>query len=273
MPEHTRIALTREVSSALGRCELTHLRRTPIDIRRARRQHTLYEQLLAVLGCRIERLAEAPELADSVFVEDTAVVLDELAVITRPGAQSRRAETATVSSALGAVRPLARIEAPGTLDGGDVLRVDETIYVGLSSRSNRAGIDQLAAHVSPLGYRVRPVPVRSCLHLKSAVTQVEAHTLLINPHWVDRQAFATMRFIEVDAAEPFGANALCIGAAVVYPASNPATARRLRAHGLSVHSIEMSELEKAEGAVTCCSLIVSSGTASDRTDCALAALR
>lgn len=259
-PQRERMAITREVSSAMATCELTHLPRTAIDIEVARRQHEAYEDALRTLGCRIERLAEESTLADSVFVEDAAIVLDEIAVITRPGAQSRRAETRSVAKALGQYRVLEHIEAPGTLDGGDVLRVDRTVYVGQSSRSNRAGVEQLDARLARFGYRVEAVPVRGCLHLKSAVTQVAPAVLLINPHYVDRNHFPGLEAVAVDEAEPLGANALMIGEAAIYPASNPRTAERLRRHGVRLVTVDVSELEKAEGAVTCCSLILASPT-------------
>jgi len=255
-PKYAPIAVTRKVSSAMTRCELTHLRRTPIDVALAREQHHAYEQTLGTLGWRIESLAEEPELADSVFVEDTAVVLDEVAVITRPGAPSRRAETASIAAVLGRYRELVRIESPGTLDGGDVLRVGSSVYVGTSSRSNATGIEQLGALLLPFGYRVLPVAVQGCLHLKSAVTQVSGDALLINPRQLDRKQFPGMRFIEVDEAEPAGANALLLGAEVIYSSSYPRTADVLRRHGIRVHTVEMTETEKAEGAVTCCSLLL-----------------
>jgi dimethylargininase len=255
-PKYAPIAVTRKISSAMTRCELTHLRRTVIDVALAREQHHAYEQALRSLGCRIETLAEEPELPDSVFVEDTAVVLDEVAVITRPGAPSRRAETVAIAAALGKHRELVRIESPGTLDGGDVLRVERTLYVGASSRSNASGIEQLGALLLSFGYRVLPVAVQGCLHLKSAVTQVAADALLINSRYVERQQFPGMRFIEVDESEPLGANALMVGTDVIYPRSHPRTAEVLRRHGIRVHPVEMSETEKAEGGVTCCSLLL-----------------
>lgn len=250
------LAVTRKVSSAMARCELTHLQRTPIDIALAREQHHAYEQALQALGCRIESLPEEPELADSVFVEDIALVFDEVAVLTRPGAASRRAETPSMAAALGKHRDLVRIESPGTLDGGDVLRVERALYVGSSSRSNVGGIAQLGALLLPFGYRVLPVTVRGCLHLKSAVTQVAPGELLINSRWVERSQFPGMRFIEVDEAEPQAANALMVGGDVIYPASHPRTADTLRRHGIRVHTLDMSETEKAEGGVTCCSLLL-----------------
>ena len=256
-PQRERVALTRKVSSAMARCELTHLRRSVFDLGLAREQHRAYEQALRDLGWRVESLPEEPELPDSVFVEDTAIVLEEVAVITRPGAASRRPETASIATVLGRYRDLVRIESPGTLDGGDVLRVERSVYVGTSSRSNSSGIEQLRALLLPFGYRVLPVPVQGCLHLKSAVTQVAPGELLINSRYVERRHFAGMRFIEVDEAEPSAANALMIGADVIYPCSCPRTAEILRRRGIRVHTVAMSETEKAEGAVTCCSLLLS----------------
>ncbi|MGB6487866.1 MAG: arginine deiminase family protein [Steroidobacteraceae bacterium] len=250
------IAVTRRISSAMTRCELTHLQRTAIDVVLAREQHDGYEQALRGLGCRIETLPEESELPDSVFVEDTAIVLDEVAVITRPGAPSRRAETASIAAALAKHRKLVPIESPGTLDGGDVLRVERTLYVGTSSRSNANGIQQLGALLLPFGYRVVPVAVQGCLHLKSAVTQLAADALLINSRYVERRQFPGMRFIEVDESEPSGANALMLGLDVIYSGSYPRTAEVLRRHGIRVHTVAMSETEKAEGAVTCCSLLL-----------------
>jgi dimethylargininase len=249
------IAITREVSPSIGQCELTHLAREAIDVELAQAQHRQYEACLAALGCQIQRLPPEPELPDAVFVEDVAVVLDELAIMTRPGAASRRPETHSVGEALAPYRRLAYIQAPGSLDGGDVLRVGRTMWVGLSGRSNRAGMQQMHALLAPLGYRVRGVAVDGCLHLKSAVTQVARDTLLINPAWVDAGAFGPMNLIEVDPAEPFAANALLVGESVVYPAAYPATRRRLEERGIPVRLVDVSELGKAEGGVTCCSVI------------------
>ncbi len=252
-----RLAITREVSPSIGECELSHLARVPIDLDTARDQHRQYEECLAALGCQVHRLPAEPSLPDAVFVEDTAVVLDELAIITRPGAASRRGETEAPAEALRAYRRLAAIEPPGTLDGGDVLRIGKRLLVGLSSRSNQAGIEQLRRLAGPFGYSVEGVRVTGCLHLKSAVTQVAESTLLVNPKWVDTGAFEGMESVDVDPREPFGGNALLVGDIVVYPASYPATRRRLEERGLQVKAVEVAELAKAEGGVTCCSLIFS----------------
>src|SRR5262245_46858124 len=166
------IAVTRPVSPTLADCELTHRPRDPIDVAAATVEHAHYEQTLRSLGASVLSAPPEPTLPDAVFVEDVAVVLDEVAVMTRPGAPTRPAETASIAMVLSAYRPLLWIQAPGTLDGGDVLRVGRTLYVGLSSRTNRAGLSQLEAFVEKWGYEVTSVPVNRCLHLKSAVTQV-----------------------------------------------------------------------------------------------------
>lgn len=250
-----RIAITRAVSRALEQCELSHLPRRSIDIDLARRQHAAYEQALRDAGCEVRQLAELPEHPDSVFVEDTVIVLDEVAVITRPGALSRRGETASMAAALAGVRELRYIEAPGTLDGGDVLRLDRTLYVGASARSNAEGIAQLGAALAPFGYRVEAASLRDCLHLKTAVTQVAPNTVLLNPAWVDAASFPGFEAISVDPAEPYSANAVMLGDAVIHPASAPRTAERLRRLGIEVRGVDMSETEKAEGGVTCCSVV------------------
>jgi dimethylargininase len=250
------IACTRAVSPTLADCELTHLERQSLDIARAAREHDAYESLLRRLGATVRRLPAEPALPDAVFVEDTAVVLEEIAVITRPGAASRRPETASTAAALAAHRPLAHIDAPGTLDGGDVLVASRRVFVGLSTRSNRAAIDQLARLLRPLDYEVVPVAFGGCLHLKSAVTRVADDLLLLNPRWVDPAVFGGYRAVAVDPTEPHAANALALGGAVIHPLHFPRTRARLEAEGLRVAPVAMSELAKAEAGVTCCSLIL-----------------
>jgi dimethylargininase len=256
------IAITREVSPAMQNCELTHLTRQPIDIELARLQHAAYEAALAALGCQVQRLPAEPDLPDSVFVEDAAVIFPEVAIITRPGAASRRPETASVARALQPFRRPCWIEAPGTVDGGDVLCVGKKVYVGLSSRSNAAAIAQMQAFLSPFGYTVQGVDVHGFLHLKSAVTQVAEDTLLINPAWVGTTVFGDYHFVEVDPLEPYAANALWIGAGVIYPANFPRTQQRiekvLAKKDMQLCEVDVSELQKAEGAVTCCSLVIRS---------------
>ena len=249
------VALTREVSPAIARCELVHLERRPIDVELARAQHRTYEAALRGEGCQVRTLPAEAALPDSVFVEDTAVVLDEVAVITRPGAESRRPETTAVAPILAEYRPLVTIAAPGTMDGGDVLVVGQTVYVGATDRTNRAAIDQLEAALTPLGLRVEPVTVRGCLHLKSAATLVAPDTVLCNPRWVAPATFAGVRVLEVADGEPGAANGLLVGERVIYPSSFPKTAARLAGRGIALLPVNVSELQKAEGAVTCCSVV------------------
>lgn len=253
----TQIAITRAVSRAMERCELTHLERREIDIELARIQHGAYEQALRDAGCEVRQLAEEPELPDSVFVEDTVIALDEVAVLTCPGAESRRAEIDSMAQALTSFRKLLRIEAPGTLDGGDVLRLDRVVHVGVSSRSNTEGIGQLRHLLAPFDYRVEAVPLQDCLHLKSAATQIAPDLLLVNPDWVDTQNFPGYRTMPVHPDEPSAANAVLLGERLLYSASFPRTAELLRQADIDVYPVDMSEAEKAEGAMTCCSVIIS----------------
>lgn len=249
------IALTREVSPAIVECELTYLKRQPIDVELAIAQHRSYEESLAEVGCQVQRLPAEPDLADSVFVEDAAVVLPELAVIARPGAASRAPEVQTAADALRVHRRLGSIDGPGTLDGGDVLVIGRRIFVGESGRTNPEAVAQLRSLLSPHGYEVLVVPLRGCLHLKTAATLVAERTLLLNPDWVDPAVFAGLRRIEVDAEEPFGGNALLVKRRVIYPSENRETAQKLERAGIDVCRVPFSELAKAEAGVTCCSVI------------------
>jgi len=250
-------AITRAVSPALASCELSFVDRSPIDVARARRQHDGYCRALEAAGCDVIRLPAESTFPDSVFVEDIALVFDELAIATRPGVASRRGEGEAVLDLLAGLRALARIEAPGTLDGGDVLRIGRRVYVGISARSNAAGREQLRALLAPHGYTVEGVATRDCLHLKSAVTEVADGVVLVQPAWLqDVDAFAGFDRIDVDPSEPHAANALRIGDTLVYPDCFPRTAARLRAAGLQVATVDVSELQKAEGAVTCCSIVL-----------------
>ncbi len=250
------IAITRQVSPNFDECELTHLERTSIDISLAEQQHAQYEAALAALGFEINSLSPAPDQPDSIFVEDVALVFDELAVITRPGAVSRRAETEAVSSALAPYREIFSITPPGVLDGGDVLRLGRQVFVGISSRTNEVAVRQLREHLAPWDYQVRSIPVTGCLHLKSAVTQVGENTLLINRNWVSARYFSGWQFIDVDPGEPGAANALFLGDAVIFPAAFPKTRGLPELAGIRVLPVDVSEVLKAEGGVTCCSLLL-----------------
>jgi dimethylargininase len=251
------VAITREVSSRFAECEITHIERVPIDVEIARAQHQGYIRALASLECQIIKLPEEPDMPDSVFVEDMAIVLPELAVITRPGAESRRVESESITRALAPFRALVHITEPGTIDGGDVLILGRKVYVGLSTRSNTEAILQLQELLDNYGYMVTGVELHDCLHLKSAVTHVGDQKLLINKKWVDNSHFTDFELIEVDPSEPYAANCLPIGNSVIFPSSFPKTYEKLEYHGFKVIPVDVSELAKAEGAVTCCSLIVS----------------
>src|ERR1019366_1129393 len=248
------VALTRAVPQSISRCELTHLDRNPIDIELARTQHQAYEEALSDAGCRIERLPAANELPDSVFVEDTAIVLDEVAVITRPGAQPRRPETASVADALRSYRDLVFIKPPAILDGGDVLRIGRNVFVGQSTRTNAEGCRQLSAALNPIGYSVQAVPPRGCLHLKSAVTAFSDDGVVINQEWVDASLFRGLHVITVDPSEPSAANVPRVADVLLCATAFPRTAQLLRDAGANVRMVDVSELAKAEGALTCCSV-------------------
>lgn len=248
------IALTRGVSPTLADCELQELDREPIDIAKAIAQHREYARCLEELGARLIELPAEPRFPDGVFVEDPALVLDEIAIMTRPGAESRRGEGESIAKALAPYRPLHWIQAPGTLEGGDVMRIGKTLYVGLSRRTNSDGVGQLRYFVEPLGYRVIAVPVRGCLHLKSACCCIDDDAVLVNPDWIDVALLDCVHFY-VSAKEPRAANILRIGDTLIYPDAFPRTREKLEELDYSVRTVDASELAKAEGGVTCTSIL------------------
>lgn len=248
-------ALTRPVSPKMAECELTHFDRQPINIALAKKQHADYEKALKNLGCQIISAPAAPDFPDSIFVEDCCLVLDELAIITNPGADSRKPEIEGVANALRPHRGLHFIKHPAILDGGDILVIDKKIWVGLSSRSNQMAIDQMREIVAPFGYEVAGVEVTGCLHLKSAVTQIGENTVLLNPDWVSASIFSDLKIIETHPDEPGAANALLINERVVFPVDFPKTALQLTEAGVELFLVDNSEVIKAEGGVTCCSVI------------------
>lgn len=248
-------AITRAISSAMQDCELTHMDRQALDLDRARQQHEAYNQVLRDLAVDVIELPEQASLADSVFVEDTALVFDEVAIITHPGAISRRPETRSIADALEPHRPLSYIKAPAILDGGDVLTIGKAVYVGLSSRSNSEAVMQLQQHLQPFGYIVHGLEMGKCLHLKTAVTALNDQTVLLNPDWVDADLFSSYNIVKTHPDEPFGANVVRVGDSLLYGAGYPNTQATIEALGHNVRVVDMSELAKAEGAVTCCSLL------------------
>jgi dimethylargininase len=249
-------AITRAVSGALANCELTCLTRVPIDVDVARGQHRAYEEALAAAGYCVEHLDADETMPDSVFVEDIAIVFDEVAILTNPGAPSRRGEVAAIAAALAAHRPLEQIQPPATVDGGDVLVAGRFVYVGRSTRTNDAAFEQIRRILAPLGYTVLSAEVRGCLHLKSAVTALADDVLLVNKAWIDPGTFAAFKLVDVAAEEPSAANVLRLSDRIVAASAFPRTADRIAKEGFQVNLVDASELAKAEGAVTCCSLIV-----------------
>jgi len=248
-------AITRAVSPGILKCELSFIPRQPIDLEIAREQHRAYEQLLEKVGAQIISLPAEPTLPDSMFVEDPAIVLDEVAVIFPLGTESRRPEAASIAAALEKFRKLAHVTLPGMVEGGDVLRIGRTLYVGLTRRSNAEGVRQLGAILAPYDYSVVPVTVSGSLHLKSAVTYLGNEKLLANRNWFDPRPLSVYQFLDVDPAEPHGANALALSDTVIFPASFPRTRVRIESAGFHVTPLDISELQKAESGLTCSSLI------------------
>lgn len=250
------IAITRDISPRFNECELTHIDRSLIDLEVACAQHRGYIEALKELGCDILELPAEPNLPDSVFVEDTAVILPEVALLTRPGADSRKPEVDSIAQALAPYRKLVRVTAPANVDGGDVLVLGKEIFVGMSTRSNQAAVNQMNEHLGKYGYRVIGVEMHDCLHLKTAVTRVDENNLLTNRKWVNTEHFEGYNLIDVDPDEPFAANCLPVNGKIIFPASFPKTYTILESKGFKLRVVQVDELAKAEGAVTCCSLIL-----------------
>jgi dimethylargininase len=248
-------AITRAVSPAIVNCELSFIPRQPIDLQIARAQHHAYEQLLEKLGARLVSLPAEPDLPDSMFVEDPAIVLDELAVIFPLGTESRRPEAASLAEAVSQFRKLEHVMLPGTLEGGDILRIGRKLFVGVTKRSNAEGIRQLSDILAPYHYQVVAVPITGCLHLKSAVTFLGRDTLIANRVWFDPAPFSGYHWIDIDPAEPHAANALALANTIIFPESFPHTRARIEAAGFHVTPLDISELQKAESGLTCSSLI------------------
>jgi dimethylargininase len=252
-------AFTRAVSPRLSECQLTHLQRVPIDADRATAQHAAYEQALRDAGFDIVRLPDLPDDPDAVFVEDTALLLEGHAVITRPGVATRADEVDSTARGLPDDFELHRLER-GYVDGGDVLRIGRTLYVGRSTRTDAEGIGALAELVQPIGYKVIEAQLRDCLHLKTGATFAGEDArgtpvLLYSERSVDPAQFAGAEPLAVDEAEPAAANCVRGGDRLILPAGNPRTLARLRDRGFRVTEVDVSELQKAEAGVTCMSLI------------------
>lgn len=249
----------RPAPTLIDRCEISFIERSPMSFDALERQHRDYREALRNAGADVVVLDADPALPDSVFVEDTAVVLDEIAIVCRPGAVSRRGEPGCIENLLAREREILRIVAPGTIEGGDVLKVGRTLFVGLSTRTNREGCEQFAALVRPHDYAVVPVRVPGSLHLKTACTALDAETLLLNPAWLDPADFEGFRRIEVSADEPFAANVLPVDSTLIANAAFPRTLERVEIHarstGRAVFAVDIAEFGKAEAGLTCMSLL------------------
>ncbi len=249
-------AITREISPSINDCELSYHAREPINLAKAVAQHRSYCDCLAHLGAHVVMLPAEAKLPDAVFVEDPVVVVDEVAVLLNMGAASRRPEAKSLGDALARFRPLKFLREPGTMDGGDVLRIGKSIFVGQSRRTNRAGVEQLRDFLRDHGYDVQPVPVHGCLHLKSACSHIGRNTVLLNRAWIDADGLRDFELVEVAEEEPAAANALLLNDTIIMPDSFPKTRALLEERGFQVRALDVSELQKAEAGVTCCSVIL-----------------
>lgn len=249
------VALTRGISPTITDCQLEYLPRLAIDAVKAARQHREYEICLLTCGLQVISLPPDPEFPDGLFVEDPAIVLDELAVMCRPGTDSRRREVASLAEALLPFRTIEWIREPATLEGGDVLRIGRKLFCGISRRTSPEGARQLQDLTAKFGYSVIPVPVAGCLHLKSAICALSDDSVLANRRWIGIETFRDFRVIDVPEEEPSAANVLRIGEKILMPASFPRTRQLLGSLGFEIVTLDISELQKAEAGVTCSSLI------------------
>ena len=249
------IAVTNAPSPLLPQCELTHVERTAIDYAVAVRQHDGYQAMLRACGAEVDALRVNAGHPDGVFIEDTAIVLDEVAVLTSMGTPSRRGEPDGVEPALRKYRAVERIGLPATIEGGDVVRVGRTLLIGQSSRTNSGGAAALEQIAGRYGYSAIRVPVTGCLHLKSACTALPDGRLLVNPDWIDPGPLAAFRKVVVPPEEPSAADVALVGDVVCMAAEHPRTAGLVESLGFTVRTTPLSEFAKAEGAVTCLSLI------------------
>ena len=249
------IALTHQPSPNMQACERTFVPHLPIDFSLVVQQHAAYCQALAGCGALVRTLHLNSALPDCTFIEDTAVVLDEVAILCSMGTPSRQAEPAGIEPVLREYRPVEWILPPAKLEGGDVLRVGRRLLVGHSSRTNATGIAALATIAERYGYHVNSIPVHGSLHLKTACTALPDGRLLVNSAWLDITPLADFDLIPILAAEPWGANICLAGGAVLLPAAHTQTAEIVSRLGFAVQPVEISEFSKAEGGVTCLSLI------------------
>ena len=251
-------ALTHKVSPRIAECEVTFVDRLPIDLQLAVSQHDDYCAVLEKLGAHVKKLSENESYPDSCFVEDTAIIFDEVAIICSMGVSSRRGETKLIERELSQYREIARISLPATIEGGDVLRIGQKVFVGQSSRTNLQGVKELARILEPSGYRVFPVRVKGSLHLKSACTAIDEETLFVNPDWVELDAFRGLNLAHTPAEEPWSANVLRVGETVCVQAGFPRAVELIERVAERIEIVDISELRKAEAGLTCSSIVFES---------------
>ncbi|MFQ5637665.1 MAG: dimethylarginine dimethylaminohydrolase family protein [bacterium] len=247
-------AIVQNVSPKINQCELTFLKREPIDYEKGVRQHQAYCALLEKCGVEVVYLTSNSDYPDATFVEDTAIVFDEIAIIASMGAASRRKEVAAIERELSQYRKIVHIEPPATLEGGDVVCLGSTVFVGLTKRTNEAGIKALKKLIQRYDYEVVPVHLEHCLHLKSACTALSDRSLLVNPEWVDITPFAEFNVITIAENEPWAANAIRINDTVCLHSLFPETAQHILDLDFKVETVDISEFLKAEGGMSCLSL-------------------
>ena len=244
------VAITRPTGAEIAQCELTYIGRQPINIDLAISQHAAYLATLRRIGVEVIEIPRLEHHPDAVFVEDTALVLDEIAVLLRPGAESRRGEVASIAAAVAPYREVVAVEPPAIIDGGDIIVFGRRILVGGTSRSSEAGVAALRDLVAGYGYSVEQVPVHDVLHLKSAATVVDDRTLIHYPAYVDL-SFLDADLLAAPPEEPQGANVVAIGDHLLADASAPRTLELLRSLVDNVIAVDVSEFAKAEGAISC----------------------
>ncbi len=250
-------AIVRRPSPRIAEGEVTHINRRPMDVELAFVQYAAYLALLQRHGVELIHAPEADEHPDGLFVEDALVVVDGQAILTRPGADSRRGEIDTIRPLVESLGlPLAVITAPGTLDGGDVLCVGRHIFVGMTTRTSPVGFDHMHRIAASIGRTAIPVDVPGCLHLKSAITALPDGSLIGVPGWFDATVFEHLGYRVHAAGEETGGDVLCLGNTVVLPADAPHTAQIIRDLGFDVDPIDVGELQKIEAGVTCMSVVL-----------------
>ena len=248
-------AVTHKPSPLLKNCELTFLPRQKMDFQKTQIQHENYCDTLSKLGADVIILEENLDLPDCAFVEDAAIVLDEIAIITSMGVSTRRGETKLIEKKLAKFRPLEKIKLPAKIEGGDVLTIGKNLFVGNSSRTNAEGISALKKIVNPFGYKVFAVDVLGSLHLKTACTALDSETILVNPEWIETEVFKDFRKINLPQNEPFAANILRINDTICIHSAFTETAEKIEKLGYKISTVNISEFLKAEAGLTCLSLI------------------